>query len=78
MRDADEREHINLNILRNPEMFKIFSLNIKGELARPDLRMTVDTKEDWQRVDALFNPAETEPWKISLYDAVKRMDKARI
>jgi spore coat polysaccharide biosynthesis protein SpsF len=78
VRDADEREHINLNILRNPGKFKIFSLNVEGELARPDLRMTVDTKEDWRRVDALFNPEETEPWKITLYEAVERMDKTRI
>ena len=73
--EADEREHINLHILRNLDKFKTFFLNIEGELARPDLRMTIDKMEDWQRIGSLFNSTEKEPWKITLREVIERMDK---
>lgn len=72
--EEDEREHINLYLLRNSEKFKIRFPKVHGELARPDIRVTVDTKEDWLRVRALFGPTETEPWKLSIDEAIKRMD----
>lgn len=73
--EPDEREHINLHILRNRDKFKTFSTDIHGELARPDLNMTIDTKEDWHRIESLFDPAEKESWKIPLREAIERMDK---
>lgn len=72
---ADEREHINLHVLRNTSKFKIYHQHITGRLARPDLCMTVDTPEDYRRVTALFKPEEIESWKITLAQAIKRMDK---
>jgi spore coat polysaccharide biosynthesis protein SpsF len=78
VKELDEREHINLHLLRNKDKFKIYFLNMEGELARPDLRMTVDTREDWQRLQSLFNTADEEPWKISLHEIIKRMDKKLI
>lgn len=74
VKEPDEREHINLHILRNPQKFNVRSIHAEGELVRPDLRMTVDTTEDWERLAALFDPSEKEPWKISLHEAIKRMD----
>jgi spore coat polysaccharide biosynthesis protein SpsF len=70
----DEREHINLHVLRHPENFKVRIIHAEGELARPDLRMTVDTREDWERLAGIFYPSEKEPWRIPLREAVKRMD----
>lgn len=72
--DPAEREHINLHILRNPEKFKRYFTEIKGELARPDLRMTVDTKEDWFNIASLFNRTEKVPWEIPLSEAIERVD----
>ena len=72
---ADEREHINLHVLRNTSKFKIYHQHITGRLARPDLCMTVDTPEDYRRVTSLFKPQDIEPWKISLAQAIERMDK---
>lgn len=72
---ADDREHINSLILRNPDRFKTLWPEIKGELARPDLRLTVDTLEDWQRINAILSPGEIEPWRIGLNEAIKRLDK---
>ena len=75
-RKPDEREHINLHILRNLHEYKTLFLNVEGELARPELRMTIDTMEDWLQINSLFSPSEIEPWKITLREAIARMDKA--
>jgi spore coat polysaccharide biosynthesis protein SpsF len=74
-KDQDEREHINLFVLRNKEKFNICSQNAKGDIARPDLRMTIDTREDWQLVKSLFRRDEIEPWRITLREVIERMDK---
>jgi spore coat polysaccharide biosynthesis protein SpsF len=76
--NLDEREHINLSILRNPELFKIYHLHLNGLLNRPELRMTVDTLEDWLRVNNIFDTCESEPWTISLSQAIERMDHASV
>jgi len=70
----DEREHINLHILRNPDNFRISSLMVIGETTRPDIILTIDTVEDWKHVNLLLDKAEKEPWTISLYEIVQRMD----
>ena len=72
----DEREHINLHIYRNPGKYKTLFLNIEGELARPDLRMTVDTRADWGHIKAIFTPEDKEPWRMSLAEAIVRMDRS--
>jgi len=75
-KDASEREHINLFVLRNQKRFNIHLFNVSGEIARPDLRMTVDTKEDWENIKSIFIQNEAEPWMISLEEAVTRMDRS--
>jgi len=74
----DEREHINLHILNNKKKFNLFLTQIKDERARPDINLTVDNYEDWKRINALFKSDEKEPWKISLTEAITRMDKNSI
>jgi spore coat polysaccharide biosynthesis protein SpsF len=72
------REHINKFILDNPRLFTIGVLDAAPALARPDLRMTIDTAEDWQRLAALFSPEEDGPWRISLEEAITRMDASHL
>ncbi len=72
--DPNEKEHINLHILRFPEKFKSFTIEADQDLTRPDLNMTIDTKEDWQRVGSLFKNREKNPWQLSLREAIARMD----
>lgn len=74
--DPEEREHINLFVLRNMVRFKIFIGNIEKKFAHPNLRMTVDTKEDWDRLCSLFRSEDTEPWRISIEEANKRVDSS--
>lgn len=76
--DSFEREHINAFVLKNPERFKIQPYNVEREMARPDLRMTVDSREDWEKINELFVTEDIEPWRISLAEAIKRMDPSSI
>ena len=73
-KNADEREHINLYLLRHLQRFNTFFPKAKGKIARPDIRITVDTEDDWENIRALFKKTENEPWKLSIHEAVKRMD----
>jgi len=75
---SDEREHINLYILKNQETFKTLFLKIEGPLARPDLCMTIDTSEEWKNVKSIFNPKDNEPWGLALSEIIKRMDNKSI
>ena len=67
-----EREHVNPFILAHPEMFKIGLYRGKGEY--PDLRWTVDTKDDFKHVTRIFealyphNPDFTMDDIINLYE----------
>lgn len=76
--DPDEREHINLHILRHEERFKIFRHCLSGSLKRKDLHLTIDTLKDWQRVNRIFENDENEPWNIPLSKTIERMDRASV
>jgi spore coat polysaccharide biosynthesis protein SpsF len=70
-----QREHINAYILDNKECFGISIRTAQGSIARPDLSFTMDTKEDWVRLNSIFGPGESHPWRISLAEAIERMDR---
>lgn len=47
---AYDREHVTTYIRNNPEKFKVGFYQAKRQLRRPDIRVCVDTKEDFERV----------------------------
>lgn len=55
------REHVNEYIPEHPELFRIGVLDIPMDKRAPDLRLTVDTEEDWRRADAIARQAKG-PW----------------
>lgn len=71
--DVAEREHINLHILRNPDKFAIQQLKAPKEICRPELRLTVDTAEDYAHLVSLFVPADPSPWAMPLTEALRRL-----
>jgi len=75
---TEEREHINLHVLNNINQYNVIFRNATGYIARPDLNMTVDTKNDWNHINKLFGKDEKKPWKITISEAIKRMDNASI
>ncbi len=66
-----EREHLNLYVLNHEDRFSVIRPRLEGKLARPDLRMTVDTMEDWERMNRLAMRLGNEPWRARLAKAVK-------
>jgi spore coat polysaccharide biosynthesis protein SpsF len=56
--EPHHREHVNEYIQEHPERFRIGVLDVPADKRAPDLRLTVDTEEDWGRADALARQAE--------------------
>lgn len=50
---AFEREHVTPYILRHPKRFRIELIEAEGLFHRPDLRLTVDTREDLETANAV-------------------------
>jgi spore coat polysaccharide biosynthesis protein SpsF len=53
-KEAIYREHVTNYIVRNPEPFKMLRLDFGKKLARPDIVLTVDTKDDFDFIEKLY------------------------
>ena len=58
-REPYDREHVTSFIRRRGDLFRQVHLNAPSELARPDIRVTVDTPHDLTYVRSLFAAAGT-------------------
>ena len=54
-------EHVDEYLLENPGLFKTTELMVSGPKNRPDVRLTVDTEEDYRRACFIVEHAETDP-----------------
>lgn len=77
-KDLLEREHINLYVLRNKEKFTTYFFKYDGKLAHPSMSITVDTIEDLENIRSILKPSDIGPWRLSLLEALKRMDPSII
>lgn len=68
-REVPHREHVTLYIKENPEVFCISFLVPPDPLRRPQIRLTVDTPEDFVFVDQLIRclPEGEYPLSLSEY-----------
>jgi len=48
------REHVTPYIYENQNIFKLQNIKAEGKFKRPDLRLTVDTKEDLQLIKKIY------------------------
>jgi len=53
-------EHVDEYLLENPARFKTVELQINGERKRPNIRLTVDTEDDYQRASFIAKHAADE------------------
>lgn len=53
--DPADREHVTLYIYEHPERYRIQSVEAPPQHARPDLRLTLDTREDYAVISALYD-----------------------
>ena len=55
--EPHHREHVNEYIQEHPELFRIGVLNVPTGKIAPNLRLTIDTEEDWRRADVIAQHA---------------------
>lgn len=53
--DATDHEHVSLYIYRHPELYRLVNVSAPAALARPELRLTLDTPEDLALIRAVFD-----------------------
>jgi spore coat polysaccharide biosynthesis protein SpsF len=72
---APDREHVSWFFVRNPDRFRLLTLEADNETYWPDLRLTLDEKEDYTVIDSVFrNFYETTP-NFSLRDIISYLKK---
>ena len=77
-KNPQEREHINMYVLKNKEKYATFFLRFEGKRAHPSMRVTVDTLEDLENVRSLIKQDDVDPWRTPLFEIIKRMDPSII
>ena len=68
-RASNQREHVNEFVLDNPLLFVTRELVVTGRKARPDIRLTVDTEEDYRKACRIAQEASSEP--VSTEEAIQ-------
>lgn len=65
-----EKEHVTPYINRNPQIFKISIVKSPQELYAPDIRVTLDTEEDYALLCAVFEYLYPKNKYFNAYDIV--------
>jgi spore coat polysaccharide biosynthesis protein SpsF len=58
----------------NQEKFKIVNIESEGELNRPELRLTVDKKEDFELIEQIYDRLYIEDNIFNIKDVIKLLD----
>ena len=69
-----EREHVTPYIYEHPELFKIRFMEAEKKLRRPELRLTVDTQEDFNLVREIFKNLYKEEQLFYTEDVIDFLD----
>jgi len=68
-----QREHVTPFIRENSKIFRIGQLDVPLNLFFPDLRLTVDTNEDFALIEKIYNRLYKEGTIIALDDVIELM-----
>jgi spore coat polysaccharide biosynthesis protein SpsF (cytidylyltransferase family) len=68
-----EREHVTPYIIENPNKFKL--LNVSNNIDLSHLRWTLDTKEDFEFIDAVYQRIYPEKQMFFMDDVLDLLDK---
>lgn len=52
--DPVDQEHVSIYIYSHPERYKLYNWAAQGRMARKELRVTLDTQEDYQLLNTIF------------------------
>lgn len=70
-----EHEHVTPYIYEHPELFKIRFIEATGKLRRPEIRLTVDTQEDFNLVREIFKNLYKEEQLFYTEDVIDFLDR---
>jgi spore coat polysaccharide biosynthesis protein SpsF len=70
-----EREHVTPYIYHHPHLFKLRFLEATGKLRRPDLRLTVDEREDLELIRAIFETLNRDGQTFYTEEVIDLLDK---
>lgn len=65
-----EKEHVTPYIYRNPNIFKIIQVEAPKKLQAPDIRITIDTEEDYALLCIVFDYLYPQNEYFNAYDIV--------
>lgn len=69
-KDEYDHEHVSLYIYNHPEKYKLGELKAEGKMKRRDIRLTLDTKEDYILLNTIFERLIPENPDFSAEDVV--------
>ena len=69
-----DREHVVNYIVKRPGEFRIYNVEAKGIHRRPDLRLTLDTQEDYEVIKAVFDALYPKNPKFTARDIYEFLD----
>lgn len=72
--EGPNREHVTLYMYRHPDTFKLTNLAAPAVLSRPDLRLCVDTQEDFDLIAAIYSELYREGEIINIRDVIALID----
>jgi spore coat polysaccharide biosynthesis protein SpsF len=72
--NAEMKEHPTLAVYAYPEKFKVRFIAPPAEYCRPEFRLTLDTKEDYVLVKAIYDNVEPRQGYIRLPDVFAYLD----
>ncbi|MFZ3043663.1 MAG: glycosyltransferase family protein [Minisyncoccia bacterium] len=53
-KDPVDQEHVSIYIYSHPERYKLHNWSAEGKMARKELRVTLDTREDYELLNLIF------------------------
>jgi len=69
-----QREHVTIFIKENPKLFKIATIIPKSIFQRKDMRLTVDTKEDLELMQEIYNRLYKKNEIIDIEDVINILE----
>ncbi|MBN8216597.1 MAG: NTP transferase domain-containing protein [Spirochaetes bacterium] len=69
-RESDDREHVTRYIYKNPGRFEIVPMPVPEAYQGSDLRVTIDTEEDFRRFESIVGHVKPRRY-LRLLDAMK-------
>lgn len=73
--DPPDRENVSLYIYEHPERFKLLNIEAKGRQRRPDLRLVVDHREDFELVETVYKELYDQNPRFGLDDILDLFER---